>query len=102
MTLGWCTGRQWLCSPVGIHIRDFTSTALGSHLEWVLGSGYLAALAGVGITGVMIGAMKAGASSITTTRTSPIAELLLIAIALTRAERTSVMPIFMVEVLMDI
>src|SRR6266478_2886940 len=24
MILGWCTERQWLCSPVGIHIRDFT------------------------------------------------------------------------------
>src|SRR5437588_344866 len=62
MILGWCTERQWLCSPAGIHIRDFTSTAQGSHLDCALQSDYLAASAGVGITGHIIGSTEAAAA----------------------------------------
>src|SRR5258708_11507264 len=101
MSLGWCMGRRWPCSPVGIRTPDCFWTVQGSHLDWVLGSDYLAASAGVGITGDMSGATKAGGSSTTTTRTSRIAGLSSIAIIFTRVERISMMLTPVVEVLTE-
>src|SRR5260370_39140436 len=88
---GWCMGHRWLCSPVGIRIRDSSWTAQESVLDWASELDYLPALAGVGTTGDTIGTTP-GESNSTTTRTFRTAGPSSIAIVSIRREGTLIMP----------
>ena len=91
MIPGWCMEPRWLCSPVGIRIRDCSSTAQESLLGWASRLDYLADSAGVGTIGGTIGTTT-GESSTTTTTTSRIATLSSIETIFIRREGTSITP----------
>src|SRR5258708_5434774 len=92
-------GTRSRCFPVGIRTRVFSWTARESLLALVSAWDCLAASAGDGTTGDTIGTTT-GESSTTTTRTSRIAGLSLIATVFARVERTSIMaPIHVTAIL---
>src|ERR1700674_4890804 len=84
-------GLRWRLSLVGIRIRDCSSTAQESLLDWASRLDYLADSAGVGTIGGTIGTTT-GESSTTTTTTSRIATLSSIETIFIRREGTSITP----------
>src|SRR5882757_5740300 len=83
---------HWLFSPAGIHIRGYFLTARESVLDWDSALGYMAASAGVGTIGDLIGAAAAG-SFTTTIRISRTAGRSSIAIVFVRLERSIAVPV---------